>query len=210
MRTRIFLLTLAAASLFVSGCASNKIHGDKDVIASGGSRPDWVDNTKYQNQTALVKAFNDNTDQPKYYYVVSQGLVDNEELLPSCYDFARTAAGSELARSIDEQVKRSTATSTDGSSTTGYSEVLSHSNAAVVGAETKARHWEMTRDKDGNEKVVCYTVTAIPYKSYNKLKTFAENTAASRSSGAVRRSKKQVQKTQDQSTVTDADSEDSQ
>ena len=197
MRTGLILLTVFAAVLASSGCASNKIHGDKEVVATGGTRPDWVDNTKYQDQNALVKSFNDNTDQPKYYYVVSQALVDNEELLPSCYDFARTAAGGELARSIDEQVKRSTATASDGSSSTGYSEILSHSNSAVVGAETKARHWEMTRDKEGTEKVVCYTVTAIPYKSYNKLKTFAENAASDKSSGAVRRAKKTVQSTQD-------------
>ncbi len=201
MRTGLIFLTMFAAVLTAAGCASNKIHGEKEVVASGGSRPDWVDNTKYQSQMALVNSFGDNTDQPKYYYVVSQALVDNEELLPSCYDFARTAAGSELARSVDEQVKRSTATSSDGSSSTGYSEVLSHSNAAVVGAETKARHWEMTRDKEGSEKVVCYTVTAIPYKSYNKLKTFAENAASDRSSGAVRRAKKAVQGTQDSDTT---------
>jgi len=194
--------------LFLVACSSPGMNSDKEVIAQGGDRPDWVNDTTNQDQPKLTKLFRDDTEKPKYYYVISQATADNEELISSCYDFARSNAGSELARSVDEQIKASSASATDGSSTSHYSEIITHTNTALVGAEILGRHWEKTRDADSNEKVQCWVAVGIPVKHFAKLKANAERTIAEKQRGSkVRRAKKAVQKQQDEQPAEEEDSQ---
>lgn len=167
-------------SLFVCGlsmavgCAGPSMHGEKKVTAaSSGSAPNWVKDSRNNDQKQLAKDFDDNSDNPKFYYLVSQAHVDNESLVPSCYNFARANATNELASSISQEVNGAVSSASDSSSDSQYAVSTVQTKTALVGSQIMARYWDKTEDKDHSEQVTCYIVTAIPMKNFNQLKAIA-------------------------------------
>src|SRR5690349_15127629 len=91
--------------IFCFGCASPGINGEKKILAaSSSSVPSWVKDSRNHDQKELIKNFDDKLDSPMFYYLVSQAHVDNENLVPSCYNFARANAANELASSVNQEV----------------------------------------------------------------------------------------------------------
>jgi hypothetical protein len=193
---RIVMISLGL--LVAVGCSSAKIHGDKKVVASGGARPAWVADVQKQGQKELAKFLDQESNPPQYYYVVSQATVDNEQLLPNCYDFARTGSANDFARGIVEEVKSTTASSMDTGTSSHYAEIVAATRAKVVGAQILGKHWETIEDKDGNTNTTCWVIAGVPMKNYEALKKYAEQAVRDSSSKGAKRTKKAVQKKQDQ------------
>jgi hypothetical protein len=169
------LVSAFAAAALVSGCATSKIHGDdKDVVAYSGKRPDWVNDSNSQSQEKMRDLFNDKQDTPKYYYVVSQAFVDNEDLVPNCYEFADANSATALGYSLSKEVSAAKSQSGDQSSTSAYAESIVKTKGTLVGSEMLSRYWEKTRDKDHNERVTCWIATGIPRKNFDKAKDLLE------------------------------------
>lgn len=182
--TTALCFVVAVSALFTGGCATSKIYGDdKEIIAYSGKRPDWVNDSNNQSQSKMRDIFNDKQDEPKYYYLVSQAFVDNEDLVPNCYDFADANSGTALSYSLNKEVTGATSTSGDGSSTASYAESIVKTKGTLVGSETLARHWEKTRDKEKNERVTCWIATGIPMKNFNKAKSLLERKLEEGASG---------------------------
>jgi hypothetical protein len=192
------IVMLALVSVFAYGCSSANIHGDKKVVAEGGSRPGWVADVNKQSQKELAKYLDHETNPPQYYYAVSQATVDNEQLLPNCYEFARTNSANDFARGIMEEVKSTTASTMDASSSSHYSEIVAATKAKVVGSQVMAKHWETVQDKAKNDQTTCWIIAAIPMKNFENLKKFAEQAVRESASPGAKRVKKSVQKKQDQ------------
>ena len=148
--TRVYLIMMVAA--LTAGCSSARIHGDKTVVAQGGSRPGWVADTAKQSQKALADFAGHDTDPLTHYYVVSQATVANEQLLPGCYEYARANSANDFARGIAEQVKSTTASASDESSASHYSEIVASTKAKVVGSQVFAKHWESIKEGDQEPK----------------------------------------------------------
>lgn len=166
-------LAIVACSLMV-GCAGPGIHGEKKVTAaSSSSAPSWVKDSGNTDQKQMIKNFDDSSDNPKYYYLVSQAHVDNDNLIPSCYNFARANSTNELASAVSQEVNGSVSSSSDSSSDSQYAVSTVQTKTALVGSQIMARYWEKTEDKDHSEQVTCYIVTAIPIKNFNQLKSIA-------------------------------------
>jgi hypothetical protein len=158
----------------LGGCSSPTIHGDKKVTAaSSSSMPDWVKDSERQSQKRLAKAFDDDYENPKSYYLVSQAHVDNESLVPSCYNFARSNAANELASSVTQDVNGTVSSASDTSSDSHYAVSTVQTKTALVGSQIIARYWDKTESKDRSEQVNCWLALSIPMKNYNQLKSLA-------------------------------------
>lgn len=166
-------IALSICTLMV-GCAGPGIHGEKKVTeASSSSVPSWVKDSSNHDQKEMVKHFDDNRDNPNFYYLVSQAHVDNDNLIPSCYNFARANAANELASSVSQEVSGAVSSASDSSSDSQYAVSTVQTKSALSGAQIQARYWEQTEDKDHSQQVTCYIVTAIPLQNFNALKKIA-------------------------------------
>jgi len=165
----------AVSTFFLAvGCAGPGLHDDKKTVAaSSTSVPNWVKDSGIHNQKEMIKTFDDKSDSPNFYYLVSQAHVDNENLVPSCYNFARANAANELGSSVSQEVKGAVSSTSDSSSDSHYAVSTVQTKTALSGAQIMARYWEKTEEKDRTQQVTCYVVTAIPIKNFNQLKDIA-------------------------------------
>jgi hypothetical protein len=176
--TRTTLLCAAIGAIAV-GCAGPGIHGDKKTTAaSSSSAPDWVKDSSYNNQREMVKIFKDDSDSPKFYYIISQAHVDNENLVSSCFNFARANAANELGSSVTQNVSGAVSSTSDSSSDSQYAVSTVQTKTALAGAQILDRYWVQTEAKDHTSQVTCYIVTGIPIKNFNKLKDIAMKKAS--------------------------------
>lgn len=156
------------------GCSGPGFRGDKTVTeASSSSVPNWVKDSSMHDQKEMIKRFDDQSDHPNFYYLVSQAHVDNDNLIPSCYNFARANAANELASSVSQNVSGAVSSASDSSSDSQSAVTTVQTKSALSGAQIQARYWEKTEDKDHSSQITCYIVSAIPIKNFNALKNIA-------------------------------------
>ncbi len=174
-RTYAFMLGICSfATWILTGCSGPGIHGEKTVLeASSSSVPSWVKDSSKHDQKELIHHFEDQSNQPNFYYLVSQAHVDHDSLIPSCYNFARANAANELASAVSQEVKGAVSSASDSSSDSQYAVSTVQTKSALSGAQIQARYWEQTQDKNHSEEVTCYIVTAIPLTNFNALKKTA-------------------------------------
>ena len=156
------------------GCASSQDavspRQDQKTIATGTStntRPFWT----YEGDVDMKKlqsSLGDNPSEPKNMYVISRATVAKEDLVPNCYQMARTRTSSEVSQTVAEVVKSANALSSSADANEFEGLITTNSQQMVVGASVAEKTWAKVSE-DGDVKVHCWVVMSMPRNNLKKL-----------------------------------------
>lgn len=178
------ILKLSVLALILSACSSSpKLPDDQKVISTGTSDqklPFWTFDDV--NRKKLAEAMGDDTKDPKNMYIIAKATVDNEDLVPNCYQMARTRTSAELAQGVSNVVKESNALAQSASASEFEGVIATQTQQMVVGAAIAEKTWAKI-DRAGNIKVQCWVVMAVPRDNLKKLQDLVFSTLEKQNNG---------------------------
>lgn len=168
MKSRCLILI---ALLALASCSSKqKTFDGKDLqqTSSGESeRPFWTLDGGYKIEK-LREHYNDDDDKPTHAYFVTQASVMNADLVPNCYNMARTRASAEVSEQISDVVKQAGALAVTNTNTEFNKMIETQSKNMIVGAEMIDKTWFKVKSEEANP-YKCFIVLSVPRKNLDKL-----------------------------------------
>lgn len=165
------MLLLLATTLALSACSSAQKTFDGNKIISSGTgdneRPFWTLDGGFEIEK-LRSHLNDDKKKPNYAYFISQASVANTDLIPNCYNMARTRAAAEASTSISETVKESSAMAITDSNTEFNKMIETQSKNMLVGATIADKTWFKIQT-DSSNPYKCYIILSVPRKSLDRV-----------------------------------------
>jgi hypothetical protein len=116
----------------------------------------------------LAETMGDNGSDPANIYIISSATVANEDLVPNCYQIARTRTSSDLAMNISNIVKTSNALASSADANEFQGLIASETQQVVVGGAIAEKTWA-TIESNGQVKTHCWVVVGMPRKNMQKL-----------------------------------------
>ncbi len=170
MNSKILLIATLA---FLASCSSaQKKYDGKDLqlTSSGDSeRPFWTLDGGYKIEK-LREYYQDDEDTPKNAYFITQASVMKADLVPNCYNMARTRASSEISEQVSEVVKQAGAMAITNTNTEFNKMVETQSKNMIVGAEMIDKTWFKV-DAEETNPYKCFIVLSVPRKNLEKLQS---------------------------------------
>lgn len=164
-------LVLIALLALVASCSSKqKTYDGKDLqqTSSGESeRPFWTLDGGYKIEK-LRDHYNDDEDNPKNAYFITQASVMNADLVPNCYNMARTRASAEVSEQVSDVVKQAGALSLTNTGSEFNKMIETQSKNMIVGAEMIDKTWFKVAGEETNP-YKCFIVLSVPRKNLDKL-----------------------------------------
>jgi hypothetical protein len=168
MKSRCLVLI---ALLVLASCSSKqKTYDGKDLqlTSSGESeRPFWTLDGGYKIEK-LRDHYNDDEENPKNAYFITQASVMNADLVPNCYNMARTRASAEVSEQVSDVVKQAGALSLTNTGTEFTKMIETQSKNMIVGAEMIDKTWFKVQSEETNP-YKCFIVLSVPRKNLDKL-----------------------------------------
>jgi len=168
MKSRCLVLI---ALLALASCSSKqKTYDGKDLqlTSSGDSeRPFWTLDGGYKIEK-LRDHYNDNEDNPKNAYFITQASVMNSDLVPNCYNMARTRASAEVSEQVSDVVKQAGALTLTNTGSEFNKMIETQSKNMIVGAEMIDKTWFKVASEEANP-YKCFIVLSVPRKNLEKL-----------------------------------------
>lgn len=168
MKSRCLVLI---ALLALASCSSKqKTYDGKDLqlTSSGDSeRPFWTLDGGYKIEK-LRDHYNDDEDNPKNAYFITQASVMNADLVPNCYNMARTRASAEVSEQVSDVVKQAGALSLSNTGSEFNKMIETQSKNMIVGAEMIDKTWFKVASEETNP-YKCFIVLSVPRKNLEKL-----------------------------------------
>ncbi len=171
MRSKALLL--AALAVLASCSSAQKEYDGKELaLTSSGesTRPFWTMDGGYKIEK-LRDLYNDDEDEPKNAYFVTQASVMKADLVPNCYNMARTRASAEVSEQVSDVVKQAGAMAITNTNTEFNKMIETQSKNMIVGAEMVDKTWFKVDDEKSKETnpYKCFIVLAVPRKNLEKL-----------------------------------------
>lgn len=168
MKSRCLVLVTLIA---LASCSSaQKKYDGKDLkqTSSGESeRPFWTMDGSYKIEK-LRDHYNDDEDNPKNAYFITQASVMNADLIPNCYNMARTRASAEVSEQVSDVVKQAGAMALTNTGTEFNKMIETQSKNMIVGAEMIDKTWFKV-DSEETNPYKCFIVLSVPRKNLDKL-----------------------------------------
>lgn len=168
MNSKILLMT---GLLVLASCSSaQKKYDGKDLqlTSSGDSeRPFWTLDGGYKIEK-LRDHYNDDEDTPKNAYFVTQASVMKADLVPNCYNMARTRASAEVSEQVSDVIKQAGAMAVTNTNTEFNKMIETQSKNMIVGAEMIDKTWFKVESEETNP-YKCFVVLSVPRKNLDKL-----------------------------------------
>jgi hypothetical protein len=162
---------LVAGLLVLASCSSaqKKYDGKELQLTSSGesARPFWTMDGGYKIEK-LRDNYNDDEDAPKNAYFVTQASVMKADLVPNCYNMARTRASAEVSEQVSDVVKQAGAMAVTNTSTEFNKMIETQSKNMIVGAEMIDKTWFKVEGEETNP-YKCFIVLSVPRKNLDKL-----------------------------------------
>lgn len=157
--------------LILASCSSaqKKYDGKELELTSSGesSRPFWTMDGGYKIEK-LRDHYNDDKDEPKNAYFVTQASVMKADLIPNCYNMAKTRASAEISEQVSDVVKQAGAMALTNTNTEFNKMIETQSNNMIVGAEMIDKTWFKVEGDESN-LYKCFIVLSVPRKNLEKL-----------------------------------------
>lgn len=163
-------MLLATLAILASCSSAQKSYDGKDIAltSSGESkRPFWTLDGSYKIGE-LREHYNDDEDTPKNAYFITQASVGKADLVPNCYNMARTRASGEVSEQVSEVVKQAGAMAVTNTNTEFNKMIETQSKNMIVGAEMIDKTWFKVEGEESNP-YKCFIVLATPRKNLEKL-----------------------------------------
>ena len=168
MNSKILLM---AGLVALASCSSaQKKYDGKDLqlTSSGESeRPFWTLDGGYKIEK-LRDHYNDDEDAPKNAYFVTQASVMKADLVPNCYNMARTRASAEVSEQVSDVIKQAGAMAVTNTNTEFNKMIETQSKNMIVGAEMIDKTWFKV-ESDETNPYKCFIVLSVPRKNLDKL-----------------------------------------
>jgi hypothetical protein len=168
MRSYLFVVV---GAILVGACAST---GGKEgepsrvveTSSQDGKRAFWtydpIDIKKLREEQK------DSAESPKFAYFVAQSIVGRTDLVPNCYQMARTRAAGEFAASIAQKIQDANAISESQDATEFQRQLEAHTKTFLVGSTIANKTWAKV-EEDGETKVTCWVLMSVPRKHLEAL-----------------------------------------
>ncbi|MBY0413262.1 MAG: hypothetical protein K2Q18_03820 [Bdellovibrionales bacterium] len=171
MKTKVAVLALSVGLMTMMSCSSEqkKYDGKELQLTSTGEseRPFWTMDGGYKIDK-LRDNYNDDEKNPKNAYFVTQASVMKADLVPNCYNMARTRASAEVSEQVSDVVKQAGALAVTNSSTEFNKMIETQSKNMIVGAEMIDKTWFKVEGDETNP-YKCFIVLSVPRKNLDKL-----------------------------------------
>jgi hypothetical protein len=168
MKTKALML---ASLIALASCSSaQKTYDGKDLklTSSGDSeRPFWTLDGGYKIEK-LRDHYNDDEDKPANAYFVTQASVMKADLVPNCYNMARTRASAEVSEQVSDVVKQAGAMAITNTNTEFNKMIETQSKNMIVGAQMIDKTWFKV-DSDETNPYKCFIVLSVDRKNLEKL-----------------------------------------
>lgn len=164
------VLILAGLAVLASCSSAQKHYDGKELaLTSSGesSRPFWTMDGGYKIEK-LREHYNDDEDTPKNAYFITQASVMKADLVPNCYNMARTRASAEISEQVSEVVKQAGAMAVTNTNTEFNKMIETQSKNMIVGAEMIDKTWFKV-DSEETNPYKCFIVLSVPRKNLDKL-----------------------------------------
>jgi hypothetical protein len=179
------ILALSILAALASACSSAPVERtDQKVLATGTTDqklPFWTYEGNVDKKK-LAEAMGDDSSSPKHSYFISRATVDNEDLVPNCYQMARTRASAELASGISGMIKESDALASSANASEFEGMINTQTQQSVVGAEVAEKTWAKI-ERSGAVRFQCWVVLAIPKENVKHLQEVVFEALQKQSSG---------------------------
>ena len=164
-----FLLIAGLVALASCSSAQKEYDGKELQLTSSGEskRPFWTMDGGYKIEK-LRDHYNDDEDAPKNAYFVTQASVMKADLVPNCYNMARTRASAEVSEQVSDVVKQAGAMAVTNTSTEFNKMIETQSKNMIVGAEMIDKTWFKVEGDETNP-YKCFIVLSVPRKNLEKL-----------------------------------------
>lgn len=164
-----FLLVTVLLVLASCSSAQKKYDGKELELTSSGesTRPFWTMDGSYKIEK-LRDHYNDDEDAPKNAYFVTQASVMKADLVPNCYNMARTRASAEVSEQVSDVVKQAGAMALTNTNTEFNKMIETQSKNMIVGAEMIDKTWFKVEGEETNP-YKCFIVLSVPRKNLDKL-----------------------------------------
>ena len=162
---------LVAGLLVLASCSSSqkKYDGKELQLTSSGesTRPFWTMDGGYKIEK-IRDHYNDDEKNPKNAYFVTQASVMKSDLVPNCYNMARTRASAEVSEQVSDVVKQAGAMAVTNTNTEFNKMIETQSKNMIVGAEMIDKTWFKIEGEETNP-YKCFIVLSVPRKNLDKL-----------------------------------------
>lgn len=168
MNSKVLLM---AGLLALASCSSAQKHYDgKELkLTSSGEteRPFWTMDGGYKIEK-LRDFYKDDEKNPKNAYFVTQASVMQADLVPNCYNMARTRAAAEVSEQVSDVIKQAGAMAVTNTNTEFNKMIETQSKNMIVGAEMIDKTWFKVDSEEPNP-YKCFIVLSVPRKNLDKL-----------------------------------------
>ena len=168
MNSKFLLVT---GLLLLASCSSTqkKYDGKELQLTSSGesTRPFWTMDGGYKIEK-IRDHYNDDEKNPKNAYFVTQASVMKADLVPNCYNMARTRASAEVSEQVSDVVKQAGAMAVTNTNTEFNKMIETQSKNMIVGAEMVDKTWFKIESEETNP-YKCFIVLSVPRKNLDKL-----------------------------------------
>lgn len=165
-------ILMVATLVVLASCSSAQKHYDGKELtltSSGDSeRPFWTMDGGYKIEK-LRDHYNDDEDKPNNAYFVTQASVMKADLVPNCYNMARTRASAEISEQVSEVVKQAGAMAVTNTNTEFNKMIETQSKNMIVGAEMIDKTWFKVDGETETNPYKCFIVLSVPRKNLDKL-----------------------------------------
>ncbi|MBC7429241.1 MAG: hypothetical protein H7336_11550 [Bacteriovorax sp.] len=164
------LLLVALAVLASCSSAQKKYDGKDLALTSSGesTRPFWTMDGGYKIEK-LRDLYKDDEDKPRNAYFVTQASVMKADLVPNCYNMARTRASAEVSEQVSDVVKQAGAMAITNTNTEFNKMIETQSRNMIVGAEMIDKTWFKVDGENEVNAYKCFIVLSVPRKNLDKL-----------------------------------------
>ena len=165
----IALMLIAVVALASCSSAQKTYDGKELKLTSSGDseRPFWTLDGGYKIEK-LRDHYNDNEKTPKNAYFITQASVMKADLVPNCYNMARTRASAEISDQVSEVVKQAGAMAITNTNTEFNKMIETQSKNMIVGAEMIDKTWFKV-DSEETNPYKCFIVLSVERKNLDKL-----------------------------------------
>lgn len=158
--------------LAISACSSaQKKYDGKDLqLTSSGEneRPFWTMDGGYKIGK-LREFYNDDEEKPKNAYFVTQASVTQADLVPNCYNMAKTRASAEVSEQVSDVIKQAGALAITNTNSEFNKMIETQSKNMIVGAEMVDKTWFKVKTENEANPYKCFIVLSVPRKNLEKL-----------------------------------------
>ena len=171
MKSKVLSFVMLAVLASCSS-AQKKYDGKELTLTSSGdsTRPFWTMDGGYKIEK-LRDLYKDDEDKPKNAYFVTQASVMKADLVPNCYNMARTRASAEVSEQVSDVVKQAGALAISNSNTEFNKMIETQSRNMIVGAEMIDKTWFKVAGENETNPYKCFIVLSVPRKNLDKLQS---------------------------------------